>query len=255
MNHIMKKLSYLLWLLFLATPLFVACSDDDDPTPDPEPVVVSFEGKLTGANTEFTSTSTTEAGYYFYDTFQDNANLLTFDHYYSEFNGTVYPAGFTYTNNTDKNSDISTASVTGAGKFGTTYLYAFQSSHTPVVFTINDPGKYSLSGAWVTNSVWAYNAMTTDKISGTTPFSTGSWFKLKAIGYDARDAQTGTAELYLANYASNSDKPLSQWTWFDMSGLSDAVKVEFELSSTDNGDYGMNTPAYFCLDGITLVER
>ena len=27
-------------------------------------------------------------------------------------------------------------------------------------------------------------------------------------------------------------------------------KLGFELSSTDNGDYGMNTPAYFCFDNF-----
>jgi len=27
-------------------------------------------------------------------------------------------------------------------------------------------------------------------------------------------------------------------------------KLGFELSSSDNGDYGMNTPAYFCFDNF-----
>ena len=32
-------------------------------------------------------------------------------------------------------------------------------------------------------------------------------------------------------------------------------KLHFSLSSTDNGDWGMNTPAYFCMDDIKGIVK
>ena len=49
-------------------------------------------------------------------------------------------------------------------------------------------------------------------------------------------------------------KIVNTWEWFDWSYIEDADHIEFEMSSTDNNDYGMATPSYFCLDGITLIE-
>ena len=38
--------------------------------------------------------------------------------------------------------------------------------------------------------------------------------------------------------------------------IKEADYITFEMSSTDNNDNGqMNTPSYFCLDGITLIEK
>ena len=55
---------------------------------------------------------------------------------------------------------------------------------------------------------------------------------------------------------------MNTWEWFDWSYIEDAAYIQFELSSTDNSEYenegvlvsSMNTPSYFCLDGITLIE-
>jgi hypothetical protein len=44
----------------------------------------------------------------------------------------------------------------------------------------------------------------------------------------------------------------------DLSSIGAVRTIEFTLSSSDNGDYGMNTPSYFCLDGFkykTLPEK
>ena len=37
--------------------------------------------------------------------------------------------------------------------------------------------------------------------------------------------------------------------------LKNAVKVKFIPDSSDKNEYGMNTASYFCLDGITLIEK
>lgn len=42
-----------------------------------------------------------------------------------------------------------------------------------------------------------------------------------------------------------------QWIPVDLSALGEVDKVVFTLSSTDMSEWGMNTPAYFCLDNFT----
>jgi len=54
---------------------------------------------------------------------------------------------------------------------------------------------------------------------------------------------------------------VNEWAYVDLTSLGSADSLQFFLSSTDVGIFGMNTPAYFCLDnfttsdGITAVEN
>jgi hypothetical protein len=82
-------------------------------------------------------------------------------------------------------------------------------------------------------------------------FGKGDWFKLTITGYDANDVETGTKEYYLADLR-DADKAyiINDWRYVDLSGLGKVKKLGFELTSTDNGAYGMNTPAYFCFDNF-----
>lgn len=230
----------------------MGCSDDDKAT-----LVTSFEGKLTKANSEFIAKEDLALNESGSTTFQDNNSAITFPHGYANW-GTGYEysfSQFTYTNKTDNSASNSIAAITKKGKAGSTYLTVNTDMYAlPAQFTINAPQVYRIKGAWVTNSTWAYNSMTVGD-NFAKPFKKGSWFKLTATGYTANDVETGSTEIYLANYQSDEDKPITDWIWFDMSELNDAIKVTFSLSSTDNNDYGMLTAAYFCMDGITLEEK
>lgn len=242
----MKKLSL---LLLLFTLVFTGCSDDDK-----DQIISNFEGKLTEANAEFISDSQTKDGWYYTDTFQDNSQLLTFTHLYSYWDEEYKFASFTYTNKTDNSADNSITAITKKGKAGKTYLCAYTSELAPSTFVIANSA-YQLKGAWVTNSTYAYNAMTAG-YSPARAFKEGDSFTLTAIGYNKHSVETGRAKIDLANYKSDTDTPVNEWIWFDMTPLNDPTRVEFLLSSTDNHEvYGMNTPAYFCMDAITLEER
>ena len=73
---------------------------------------------------------------------------------------------------------------------------------------------------------------------------------------NAREArETGKAEILLANYKTDNDLPVKEWIWFDLTPLQNAVKVKFIPDSSDKNEYGIKTAAYFCLDGITLIEK
>lgn len=81
------------------------------------------------------------------------------------------------------------------------------------------------------------------------------FFILHIIPLDENDNAMGdTVDIYLADFRfadDNEDYILSEWTRFDLSSYQIiANKIEFDLSSSDNGDWGMNTPAYFALDNF-----
>jgi hypothetical protein len=82
------------------------------------------------------------------------------------------------------------------------------------------------------------------------PFGAGDWLKLEVIGLDEADQEVGRLPVYLADYREGS-RVLDDWTWVDLSALGSNVKrIEFDMASTDSGDFGMNTPAYFAIDNL-----
>ena len=86
--------------------------------------------------------------------------------------------------------------------------------------------------------------------------STGNdadWFLLTITGKDAYGNITDTVDFYLADYRyenNSSDYIVDSWEYVDLGGLGAAKSLEFLLSSSDTGGYGMNTPAYFAMDTV-----
>ena len=79
------------------------------------------------------------------------------------------------------------------------------------------------------------------------------WFKLTIIGFNAAGDSVKSVDFYLADYRfdNNSlDYIIDKWTTVDLAPLGKINKMTFRLSSSDNGIYGMNTPAYVCLDNV-----
>ena len=105
-------------------------------------------------------------------------------------------------------------------------------------------------GFYITNSSYAYTSMLNGDASAK-KFDKGDWFKLTITGYDADDAVTGTKDYYLADLRDEATAYIiNDWRYVDLSGLGTVAKLGFELTSTDNGSWGMNTPAYFCFDNF-----
>ena len=85
------------------------------------------------------------------------------------------------------------------------------------------------------------------------------FFRLTINGLDALSQPTGSLDFYLADYrfANNaSDYIVTTWTPVDLSSLGASTNaLTFSLASSDNGTFGMNTPAYFAVDQITAVPE
>jgi len=108
----------------------------------------------------------------------------------------------------------------------------------------------------VTNTTYAaltmLNGDSYSKKFGGTNGDDPDWFKLTIFGY-LNDSVTNSVEFYLADYRfqdNQLDYIVKDWTTVDLSVLGKVNKIGFVLSSSDTGLYGMNTPAYFCLDNI-----
>ncbi|MBW1988364.1 MAG: DUF4465 domain-containing protein [Deltaproteobacteria bacterium] len=171
--------------------------------------------------------------------------------------------GFAYSNVTDtttKDYSNQYAAITGGGVRGSaTYGVAYQGMAGPPVAT-NTTGAAPISGLYVTNTAYAYWTMKEGNAfakkfggaDGTDP----DWFLLTITGRDAQGAVTGTTEVYLADFRfsdNTKDYILDKWKWVDLAAFGSTATLEFSLSSSDNGDWGMNTPAYFALDSLNGV--
>ena len=150
------------------------------------------------------------------------------------------------------------SAITGTGENGSVYLTANASSYTEARITNLQAGTYRFKGAWVTNTTYDYLAIKDGNDGGSglvAKFEDGDWFMLTAVGYTDSGTEVGSVDFYLADFRDGKSEIVNTWEWFDWSELADAAYITFELSSTDTGDYGMNTPSYFCLDGVTLQEN
>ena len=87
------------------------------------------------------------------------------------------------------------------------------------------------------------------------------WFKLTVYGKDYNDMVIDSFEFYLADFRfadSTQDYIVDTWTTVDLTGTglynTPVKSLTFELSSSDVGAWGMNTPAAFCLDNINCTQ-
>jgi hypothetical protein len=82
------------------------------------------------------------------------------------------------------------------------------------------------------------------------------YFKVIITGYNALDIETGKVEAYLADFraADNTkDYIVSEWTEVNLRSLGSISKFSISFESTDNGTWGMNTPAYVCIDNLKYL--
>jgi hypothetical protein len=115
----------------------------------------------------------------------------------------------------------------------------------------------TIAGVYITNDTYAALSMKegdafTKKFGGTSG-DDPDWFVLTVYAYKNGVKKTDTVDFYLADYrfSNNSlDYIVKDWTWVDLHSLGKIDSLEFKLRSTDNGLYGMNTPAYFCFDNF-----
>ncbi|MDY0162997.1 DUF4465 domain-containing protein [Desulfobotulus sp.] len=139
------------------------------------------------------------------------------------------------------------SAIPGEGVEGSeTYALAYAGGEPPA-FVLD--AEATLSGMYVTNTTYAYFSMKKGD-DFAKKFDTGDWFRLRITGWDSAEKETGSVDVYLADFRESKREILDTWQWVDLSSLGKVKRVSFALDSTDKGEWGMNTPAYFALDNV-----
>lgn len=171
--------------------------------------------------------------------------------------------GFAYSNVTDNQTPgfgNQYSAITGLGVDGSSnYAVGFIGFTEPPTITFPEPTV--VPGLFVTNTTYAYFTMLlgdpfAKKFGGETG-NDPDWFLLSITGKDGQGNPTGTVELYLADYRFEEnfkDYIVNQWKWVDLAALGEVKTLTFALSSSDVGDFGMNTPAYFAIDNVNAPQ-
>lgn len=164
--------------------------------------------------------------------------------------------GFAYSNMTDSvTSGVGNkySAKAGSGDNSANYVVASNNSS----FTGNTMF-FNVIEFFVTNTTYAYNSMRdgdafAKKFGGATG-NDPDWFKL-AIKSFQQGIICDSLDFYLADFRftnNSQDYIIKDWTHVGIYSNCVFDSLYFELSSSDVGMWGMNTPAFFCLDNISM---
>lgn len=248
----MKKIS----LLFLLAVVFAfaGCSDDDKektyvlnlPT---YPAETLYTGDLENpVKTWEVKYGETFITHYIQTLLTDNSKRFSFDCISTKEYGFGSDA-FAFTNATSGNY----SAITKKGVTNNTYVVVGASGYEDVAIHFNNDditssksyGNYTVKGLYVTNSQYAYNSMKNgDQFMGD-PFKEDDWYKITIYNMDK-------SKKVEANLAQGTNL-LTEWKWIDLTSLGETNGLKFELTGSRKNEHGITIPAYFCLDGITVV--
>ena len=104
----------------------------------------------------------------------------------------------------------------------------------------------------VCNSSYTWGTMMNKNPYGSTPEQNlqeaKGWFKVEFYGGKP-------VEFYLADYRDGSataTPAISTWRSVDLTALGKVNAIEINFKGSDTGLYGLNTPAYCCIDNVTF---
>jgi hypothetical protein len=184
-----------------------------------------------------------------------NGGLFFITKYDTSFGG-YWASGFAYSSMRDTLNGSFTnlySAKPGSGSNSNTYVV---SQNNTVIKPQYSGDKINLISLDITNTTYAANSMKNGDFfatafggdSGNVP----DFFTLTFRPYVNGILTNDTAEFYLADYRfsdNSQDYIVNNWRNFSPS-ISNADSVLLTLRSSDNGAFGMNTPAFFCLDNI-----
>lgn len=109
-----------------------------------------------------------------------------------------------------------------------------------------------VQGLYLTNSAYAHHSFAVGD-QFTKPFSADScFFKVTITGVKA-DGTTVSKDITLADYANGAVRYISDWQWVDLTSFGEVRALKFSFDGSDKGAWGLNTPAYVCIDNLTAT--
>lgn len=87
------------------------------------------------------------------------------------------------------------------------------------------------------------------------------YFQVHILCYDENNNLIVEKTKYLADYQTGNTRvePVAQWTLWDLTDsennpIENVKTIKFNFSGSDNSDWGLNTPAYICIDNIKIAR-
>lgn len=144
-----------------------------------------------------------------------------------------------------------------AGGFNSSSNYAVSNGEEAKVrFT----SRVKLEGFYVTNNTYAYNSVRDgDQFAKRFGGETGNdpdFLRLAVYKFLNGVRSTDSVTFYLADYRfvnKSQDYIIKNWTFVNLATLGEADSLFFRMASSDVGEFGINTPLYFCLDNLTTT--
>jgi hypothetical protein len=194
-----------------------------------------------------------------------NAGYAYFSHeatYWDDYDYTSWygfcPSRATNTDEMDASSDVTSmqwSSASGSGLNSTDYMLAYWNvMEDTTTIPANPTLKITFvaaatpSSIYVNNSNYGYWTMKKGNYFAKA-FGDDDWFKVTFIGVKD-NAVTGSVDAYLAE----KGEIVKTWKAVDLTPLGTVDYIYIQMSSTDNSayGYGMNNPAYVCLDNLSV---
>lgn len=145
------------------------------------------------------------------------------------------------------------AGLTGSGG-SATYAVAYNGATGDAL--INLPTGADPSSIDITNTTYAAQSITLGD-GFARAFQPGDFFRLDILGFSDLNGNgnaIGSVSFFLADYRGSALQLVSDWTTVDLSSLAGSQSLAFSLTSTDVGDFGMNTPATFAIDNLVAFR-
>lgn len=254
--------------------VFVSCDNEkDDPQEDKGAKVInslpvsSIQGVTDGDETTYTlslslkdnqyylaTDTTNKVGYYFRDDIEIDPFVIN-----HTFGAWGFGESFTFSSCSDATTPGYTnlSAITKKGVSTNAYLISNSGAwnSTPTEISFIGGKSFLAKEVYVTNSTYAYLAIK-DRNDGNEnpmvkPWTDDDEFILTITGY-LQDQPTESVQVKLADGMDI----LNTWKKVDLSELGFVTKIGFSVSTTDSDPvYGMNTPAYFCIDQLKVAEH
>ncbi|NNE15607.1 MAG: DUF4465 domain-containing protein [Saprospiraceae bacterium] len=153
------------------------------------------------------------------------------------------------------------SSISGSGYNGSkTYAVSYVVGQSIIELTNNSIGKV-VDGFYINNNAYAYYSMLdgdayAKKFGGETG-NDPDYLLLTIKSYLNGTLSSDSINFYLADYRFEDNKLdyiVKDWTFIDLKPLGNVDSLIFSMSSTDVSSFGLNTPAYFCLDNFRTLD-
>lgn len=221
----------------LSAMVFTSCDDDNDD----KYLYADFESANVGEN-----------GYINNEAFEEN-NIVFNNNYNSDFDSW---SGFSVSSKTDKETEgyanqysvYADAGANHSQQFAVGYCSTFDEKYPTITF--KDGQNYTPMYAYFQLTTHTYlSIMNGDAFADKFSLADKDKLVVTVTGYDSK-GETGKIDVVLADYTGTEAKLLDKWEKFDLSSLGAVSELVFTMTTTDNGDWGPNTPLYFAIDNL-----